>query len=271
MSDTSHADKLQQLGINPPNEFDLNVAFSLGWKAYGRYLGPGALGLFLAVILVFVACMTVVGLLFAVPHLVFGLSMLGYYFTKGDGSIENLFCGFKRYGTVLGATLLLGLMYMVISFVLSYPSYAALFDQFAAFSSGDKGLSSGLATSGMYGAGGLASLLSFLQYPINAYLQGRFIMVYPLIMDKNLPALEALGLSWQTTQKYQWQLGIYLLITSLIAGLAAFIGILGLFIGIFFTLPIAMTLAGAAMHQMMGLPTPDWAVATQAPPANPQA
>jgi hypothetical protein len=231
--------------------FDVNRALEVGWKGYTQNLGMGALLLFLGGLLIFVATITVAGLLFAVPHIAAGISMVGYYMVRGPVQAESLFAGFKKYGTILGVTLVLWIGYIAITLIFSGPYYYFLFQAM-----GDLGASGDW--SARFSQAALSSeaqawtAVQYAAYPVQFYINGRLLLMYPLIVEHGAGFTDAFAHSWRITSTVQWQLFLFMFLVTIIALVASFAGIIALIIGIFFALPLPMALLGAGMQQLLG-------------------
>ncbi len=230
--------------------FDVGRALEVGWKGYARNWGTGALLGFLGGLLLIGATLTVAGIIFAVPHLAVGISMVGYYMVKGPLKASTLFSGFKRYGTVLGAGLLFWLVLLCAGLVFSAPYYYHLFNHVGDFSGADLPQRLAQAQLEPEMQGWLA--FSYLGFFVQFYLQGRLNIVFPLIIDYNAGILEAFSVSWKVTSRVHGYLFLYYVLVNFLAIIGILLGFLALIVGVFFVLPFPMAAMGAATLQVMG-------------------
>jgi uncharacterized membrane protein len=79
-----------------------------------------------------------------------------------------------------------------------------------------------------------------------------FMFAYPLIVDRGLPGLDAVKLSFRAAFANFWRL----LGFSLLAGLLSVVGFLLCYVGMFFILPITFGGMAAAYEQVFGLSEP---------------
>lgn len=239
--------------VPPIPAFDVGRALENGWKGYARNFGLSVALVFVSTLLLFIAAFTILGLVLAVPHLAVGLSMLGYYMAKGKIRAGNLFVGFTRYGSVLGAGFLLWFALFLSSMPFSLPYYYHLIDAMGGFSafSSPRWLETMVrvqATPEMQGWMGW----SYLAFPVQFYLQGRWLVVFPLIIERRTSVIEAFSLSWQLTAKIHWQVFLYYLLVTVLTIFSIVLGLIALIVGVFFVLPFPISAWGAAMLQIMG-------------------
>ena len=230
-------------------KFDISLALELGWKGYAQNVGIGALIMFLGGLLAAIAIFTGVGFFFALPHLAVGMSLTGYYMAKGPVSTGALFSGFRRYGTVLGTMLVLWLIYFSMTAVFSGPYYYHLSQAMAPEGEGTW-LQRFVAASLNPEVQNWAAL-QYLAYPFQFYLQGRFLPLFPLIVDEGASVGEAFANSWRMTGKQHGMLCMFMFLTAILTLVAVIVGMLGLIVGMFFTLPFPMAMIGAGTRQLM--------------------
>lgn len=232
-------------------KFDVNKAFEDGWKGYTRNIGMGALVLFLGMLLLFLSVATVAGLLFAFPHIAVGLGLSGYYMAKGSLNTGMLFRGFTRYGRVLGAMLIFWLIAMVFLAVFSGPYYYHLVKAMSPEVVGEGAWINRFVTASATAEVQNWAALQYLAYPFQFYLQGRLLPLFPLMIDEDLSFGEAFAASWSLTRKVHWHLLLFIFLANVLAVIAAVVGMIGLLVGMFFTIPFPMALLGAATRQLL--------------------
>lgn len=236
--------------FTPLANLDFNLVFEDAGRGYARNVAMAALVLFVGMLLIFIATATVFGLVLALPHLIVGLSLVGYYMTKGKVQFGALFSGFRKYGRVIGAMLIVWVIFIGIALVFSGPYYYYLMQAMNADGvSGD--WAQRFLTASLSPEVQNWSALQYAAYPFQFYFQGRLLPLFPLLVDEDLPVGEAFATSWAMTAKIQWYLVLFILLVTVISLVATFVGILGLFFGMFFTLPFPMALMGAATKQLM--------------------
>ena len=231
--------------------FSFGRSFELAGQALKRDFGTsvGLYGLmFLLVSAASAACC--VGWIFALPHLLAGASLMGYYLVRGDLSADHLFAGFRRYGTVLVASIVFLCGYMVVYLVFGGPYHfklASLLSQLDWSEKGDRSfewLAKGLQSGGL----GPYSIFSYIATGAGAYLTGRWLLCFPLVVDRGYGALESLAVSWRVTRPYHW----WLMLLVLLSNTVAFLGVAFCIVGVFLSYPLGMALQGAALVQLLG-------------------
>ncbi len=242
--------------FSPLARFDFGLAFEDAGKGYGSNVAMAALILFVGSLLIIVSAFTVFGIVFALPHLAAGVGLAGYYMTKGKVPFSSLFVGFRKYGRVLGAMLIVWVIFIALTLVFSGPYYyhliLAMSPESVSGTSAERFVAASLSPEVQQWAN-----LQYLAYPFQFYLQGRLLPLFPLLIDEDLSVGEAFATSWSLTSKTQWYLMLFMLLATVISLVASVVGIIGLIVGIFFTLPFPMALIGAATKQLMaaGQPT----------------
>lgn len=73
----------------------------------------------------------------------------------------------------------------------------------------------------------------------------RWMFVFPVLAERDIPVLEAFRLSWERTKHDFWQL----LLLEVVAGTIAYAGYMACFIGIVVTLPLAPLIVTAAYRR----------------------
>lgn len=189
-------------------------------------MGGGCFGL--------VANLLVGGAVFA------GMTLCGANAVAGRGNVADLFLGFKRYGNVLLAYLLVGAISMGATFAIYLGAIVAAFVV---------GLASGAASNGevAIGAALVAALIvgGVLAVVATAVVFVRILFVPAIVADAQLGAIgvvDALRLNWQATRGLGWSLMALLVVVSLIAAASALLLCVGYFlIGV----PLALASLGA--------------------------
>lgn len=238
--------------------FDLGRAFQLAFSAYRDQVGLGVGIILLSAVVIVGFTLTCVGILFAVPQVVAALPVVGYLMIRRGATSGDVFLGFRSYGSVLLAFILLGVVNYALTLPFSLPQMMHYYGDFPFAELGRPDSTSiigewvqRLASKNRDPFSGAAlgrMLVGYLSYPIMFYLAGRFHLVYPLIMIRRMSAIEALKTSWAITGPYQW----WLLLLHFIAGILSMSGVVLCGVGVLFTLPLGLVLQGAATFQLFG-------------------
>lgn len=234
----------------PLSSLDFSLAFEDAGRGYGRNVAMAALILFVGSLLIFLSVATVFGMVFAMPHLIVGMNLAGYYMVKGRVSFNVTFIGFRKYGRVIGAMHIVWVIFLAITAVFSGPYYFhlihAMSPEVVTGNWAERFLSASLNPEVQNWAS-----FQYLAYPFQFYLQGRLLPLFPLLIDEDMPVGEAFQTSWAMTAKTQWYLLLFMFLVTIFSLIAALVGIIGLIVGMFFTLPFPMALIGAAIKQYM--------------------
>jgi uncharacterized membrane protein len=193
--------------------------------------------LFLGVVLIVAAIGFVAGLIpylgfltmfLLNPHLTAGQSYVGIKGFRGQRpKFEDLFAGFSRYGTVLGAFLLLWLMYMASSI----PAIVAVVVAVSVGAMGGETI--------LIGAIGV-----LITVPIVIYLSLRFFFLLPLAVDRSeLGVMECLRECSRVTQEQRLHLLGFSIVLGLIVSATALLCGIGLLL---LGAPLALGSYGAA-------------------------
>ncbi|MBI3396772.1 MAG: hypothetical protein HY042_13120 [Spirochaetia bacterium] len=227
-------------------KFDFGRAMSLGMDAYKEYVGLGAgstVVWWLLILGVYILSIVLVGLVL-LPAAGIGPMLLGYYMVKRRADMGILFRGFSSLGRVLGAALLMGLIFLPVILVAMGPLIGAIAYN---ASKGD-----GNESAGSLGAIGIAYLFLFMMIPIIYYIMGRMILVFPLITERGYGSVQAIRTSWDVTRPYQWWLMLLYFVTEILAQ----VGVYLLCVGVLFTMPMSQAFRGAAIYMLLGEDNP---------------
>ncbi|HRP68650.1 MAG TPA: hypothetical protein PLY93_03895 [Turneriella sp.] len=235
---------------------DFNRAFEDAAKGYAKNFAMAALILFVSFILILLSIFSFFGMFFALPNLVAGISLVSYYMTKEKIGFSTIFSGFKSYWSVVGAMHIYWTGYLLLYLIFSAPYYYHFISIFAdtlnfSGSIDENEILKAFIAASTASSVQNAALFQYLAYPIQFYLQGRLLPLFPLIVDERLSIPAAFKKSWSMTRRVQWQLLLFIFLTMLIAFVSTLAGMLALFVGIFFTLPFSLALVGAATKQLM--------------------
>ena len=221
------------------SEFSIWYCISIGWSAMTKNMGPAVLAALIIILL---------DLPGGTPYLgvVYGL-FLNFVFKAGQSYIgvrladtelvgtpppvlSNLFDGFQRYRSLLGATWL----YLLILLVAALPMIGIFFWV------GEPGFVDPPAW--------LISLLVGLLIPV-VYIMLRLSFVYQIIMCEGKETINAFYESWRITNGR----ALSLFGLEIVVGLICLLGVLLLCVGLLFAIPVAMAARGAA-YRMLSRP-----------------
>lgn len=187
----------------------------------------------------------------AVPFgILMGPMMCGMYMTffmKRTGQpieFATLFKGFDYFGQSVIATLI----HVVPIVIIIVPAYLLFYVGFAislaAGGSGDE-------ANPMFAFGFLGFMIVFwlVIFVIIILISIAFTFSYPLIVDRQLKAVDAVKLSARAAMANFWKL----LGLSLMSGLMSFVGALCCYVGVFFVFPIAYAALAIAYEQVFGI------------------
>lgn len=222
--------------------FNLSRAFDIGWKVFEKNIGPSVtLGLvyFLAYLGATFAAILCVGL-FLIPPIAAAYSVIGLRMVRGTVRTADVGVGFKAYGPVFVATLLIGLAVLAVYL----PGYAPGLGLMIA----DMVKNEGQPGAGYFLGLTLATFGSLVVMPVLYYLFARWMLAYPLIVERNYGAVQALRASWNATREAGWKLALYMFLVYMISSS----GIILCGIGIIFSFPLSMSFLGAALYQLLG-------------------
>lgn len=247
--------------------YNLDRSFALGWDAFKEDLGFGVGFTIVFFLITTIAALTCIGIPAALPQLMASIPIVGLMMIRRRSSMNNLFAGFNAYGAVFIAMLLLGLIHLVFYFIFAAPSFFMMVKDLDFASMKDLSFEE-IATlltehmtklnSDFSGARLLTTLFSYLYYPVSFYFGGRFILAYPLIIDRKYEALAAIKTSWLITAPYQW----HMMLMIFLIGLVSVSGLLACCVGILFSFPLSVAIQGAVIYQFFG---EDAAVPSSAP------
>lgn len=246
-------DKPLPVGPDTFGSVDIGRAVNQGISSFfNQFLVSGAIGLVSITLLlvVFVLSFMMVGLII-LPHLTAGLLIAGMQTAQSGASLESLFHPFQKFGRVMGAGLIKGSTFLIITIIFYAPFTAFLvLMSIADDHSGAifKWLSD-KSSSPIPGIGLVFfSLFIIISVPVLQYISGRLILVYPLIVRRNYNIIQSIRVSWEKTHSERWKLFLIMMISWMIINF----GICLCYIGFVFSLPAGMAIQGAAVLQLLG-------------------
>jgi len=221
------AEPLPPLGAG---DFDIGQCISDGFERTKQNLGPAIGVALLGFFLIELTAITVIGAFLAAPVFVWGLTRFFLNMQDGRAQFNDLFAGFSSYGKAVGRPLL---MFLVI------------------------GLLGAVSESGVFIGGYLKStpviVVGYVIYfVIFLFVLCRFYLGLFFLVDKDMTAMEALTASWNVTQGKGPKMAGFVLLASLIGAS----GVLGLCVGLLFTMPMSYAMYASAYRQMVGYGPP---------------
>lgn len=235
MSHNPYAPPSADLGSGAPGElaggrgdFDIGTCLSDAWALTWRHLP-----LWLATALVwsaaaFLSVLSVVGIVLLMPVLSWGLVRFGLRMYDGDPAFGDAFSGFSRYGRALAPMLVLMVLLLAIAFAFQLPQLAGE----------------------LTGSGALAAAGAILSFAAGLVLLPRLNFAYFYVVDRELPAVDAIQRSWQVTARPKWKVVGLLLLSYAVTML----GLLVLIIGVIPASAMSALMWVSAYRQMAGGP-----------------
>lgn len=221
-----HEAHLQMSTAN--GRFDIGQTVSDAWSAVTSELGL-VIGVTLVGLLVATAgSFTVIGIFVLLPVLAWGGVQFVLNLHDKNAEFNDLFSGFKSYGSSLGGMLML----MLVSFLLVLPGYAV-------------SIGGALAESAA-----LSILGNLLTMAIAFGVMFRFYFAAFFMVDRGMGAIDALKASWEATADQK--LATFGL--ALLAGLIGALGYLACGVGALVSLPMSYVMFASAYRQMTGSP-----------------
>jgi len=212
-------------------DFDLGRTVQDGFERTKLYLGPALAVLLLGGLLMALATITVIGYFLAVPVLAWG--MVKFFLNMQDQrqpSFNDLFAGFSNYWTVLGRMLLVTLIYVGLVLVSESLVFVGQF----------------MKSTPLIVVGYVIYLTFF------ALVLSRLYFAFFFVVDRDMPAVEALSVSWRATQGKP----LKMFALAILAGLVGMSGLIGLCVGVLFTVPMSYVMYASAYRQVAGYGTP---------------
>jgi len=222
--------------VEPPpavgaGDFDLGRTVRDGFERTKLYFGPAIGVLLLGGLLILLSAVTVIGYFLAVP--VFGWGMVKFFLNMQDErqpTLNDLFAGFSNYWTVLGRMLLVTIIYIGLGL-----------------------LSESLVFVGQFMKSTPLIAIGYVIYiAFFALVLSRLYFTFFFIVDRDMPAIESLSASWRATEGK----ALKMFALALLAGLVGASGVIGLCIGVLFTVPMSYVMYASAYRQVVGNGSP---------------
>ncbi len=202
----------------------LSDAWDDTWANFPLWLGV----LLLGTVLIVASVITVLGLVFILPILVWGFARFYLNMTDGRASFGDLFAGFSNYGQVLVGMIVLLLCLYGLTLVGQAVQLVGQFSDSAE----------------LMLIGGVVNLVWVMAVMV------RFYFAIFFVVDRNLGPIESLQLSWEVTRGQTLKLVGLLLATIVVA----FLGLLVFLVGIIPASVIGYLAWTSAYRQLVGRP-----------------
>ncbi|MCA9553077.1 MAG: hypothetical protein KC933_23775 [Myxococcales bacterium] len=213
-------------GRTNDGRIDLGEAISAAWQSMTANAGVAIGGLLLVGVLSVLSYITVIGIFVLLPVVMYGGIRLFLNLADGQGEIGDVFDGFRNFGTALLPMLLLFLMYLAAMI----PAY---------------GLMIGGAVSGKESLMVVGQVYS---YAVGFGVMIRMVYAPFFVVDQGMGAVDAVKAAWAATSGQYW----IALALAIVAGIIGAAGMIALFIGMFFTIPLSYLIYTHAYRQMAG-------------------
>ncbi len=194
--------------------------FSEGWEIFKKEWFLFSIYALLHIVIIYLAAVTVIGLLFVLYPLMMGYVIAANKVDNGEPlSFGDFFGGFKR----LGKFALLTLIPMLIMFICLIPFGGVLAGVSSAMESGDAN-----AISDMVGLGSLSFMYLILIFVGLLISLALFFAPY-LIIFSNYDPLEAFKTSFKMAQKNIIQILLFVICVGILGSIGSFLCLIGVF------------------------------------------
>jgi hypothetical protein len=229
------------------HKFSLDKALEEAWNSIKTQIGVSIGFTLVAMLLIVLAIISCVGIIFVVPHLSVGLVLMGLAICRKNLELGQLWKGFSAYGDVLFEFLLLALVGLLVSVPFYIPGIFAFISQMPPVEQLETMEPEEIVT--LYEqTAGVWNALTYLSWPISMYIQSRVLLAYPLIVERKVPAIQAIKISIAATKDQQW----LIFGTQFLVGALSGFGILFCCVGILFTMPFGYAILGSVIRQIWG-------------------
>jgi hypothetical protein len=206
--------------------FDLGRTINEAWAAVSRDFGL-VLGVMAVGLLLFLAgYFTIIGIFFVLPALVWGGVKFLLNLQDGRGNFNDLFEGFKDYWPRTGGVLMIGLL-LTLPLI---PGYAVMF--------------AGMAMDSL--APMIIGQLLIMAIVVVIMIRTYFAIFF--LVDRGLPAVDAIKASWEATRDQKLNTFGLILLSQIIGSL----GVLACGVGMFVSVPMSYLMFASAYRQMVG-------------------
>jgi hypothetical protein len=209
-------------------QVDLGRWFSIATQHWSSVLGPFIGYTFLLLFIALLCAIPFVGLLLAIflmPPLAAGFTIVALAQLKGKPwTFGDFFGGFHWYGSLVGMTLLSGLIYMVCALpaIIAYIAFIIVPLQARRGGPGPEAL---LVVPAL-----LVTFAAFIVFQV------KFLYAPMLIIDRNFGAIDSLAGSWKLTRGNFWMTFLVVLLLQVINSAGA----MACYVGMLFTFPLTI-------------------------------
>lgn len=208
--------------------FVLERCLSDGWNrtlAYlGLIIGAGFVGFFVTMLSYF----TLIGIFLIVPVMMWGGTRFALNVYDERPEFSDIFLGFRDYGERLMPSLILGACLAVLGLI---GSSVATFGEFT-------------------GSFFLTIAGNLISFGWNVLVMSRLSFAFLFLVDRDMPAIDALKASWQLTGPIWGRM----ILLSILATVVALAGMLAILIGVLISIPVSYLMIVSAYRQAAGRP-----------------
>lgn len=208
--------------------FVLERCLSDGWNRTLAYLGLILGAALVAFTVTMLSYFTILGIFLVVPVMAWGMTRFALNVYDDCPEFSDIFSGFNDYKSKLVPCLVLALCLFGLGLL------GSVVNIFGAF------------TENWF----LELIGSLISMAFSVLIMSRFSFSYLFLVDRELPAIDALKASWDITGPI-WGRMILLSIVSSIVG---FLGVFALVIGMLISLPVSYMMIVSAYRQAAGRP-----------------
>lgn len=231
-------------------KFNAGEAYSMGWKVFKDnfwFVAGVSLVWYIIYIMASQSCFGIV----AIPHLLASGTFLGLSLVRRAPRFEAIFDGFNQFGRVLGAGAFLFLIAFGFMLIVGIPMIIL----FAANILPDpETLAGGSEDVFAFIILGVLFIFAFFVSILYYYVLARWHLVFPLIVERDYPVMEAIQTSWQVTREHQWSL---FLLKFLSIQVLPVLGALLCCVGFPFLTGLGFAYDGAAAAMYLGTEPPE--------------
>ncbi len=231
MSDNLYSPPRAELDTAAPvgtGDFDIGRCLSEAWATTWANFPLWLVGGILLGVSILLATLTVIGFFLVVPVLAWGGIRFFLAMHDREAQLSDVFSGFSRYGEALGSMLIVTLVILVVSFLGQSVSM----------------MGSALDSGFLIGIGYLVN------FAVGVGITSRIQFAAFLVVDRRMPAGEALRKAWDMTQPLVWKIvGLALLSYAVI-----FAGVIAFLVGVIPASVVSSLMLVSAYRQMVGGP-----------------
>lgn len=211
------------------HDFEIGEALRQAWEATWSSVGAWLPAFVIGFVLIVASVVTVIGYFLLIPVFMWGFVLLLINMIDGRAELADIFGGFLVYGKALGRMLLLGLLFLVIGLICNAPAYVGM----------------AIDSQALTVTGQIVGVI------LNVIISMRLYFAAFLVVDRDLPAVEALGKSWDTTKGK----GLKIFLMVLMCFPILILGMLLFLVGILPATAIAYGMFASAYRQMFPQPS----------------